>query len=270
MKMKLGISPCPNDTVMFHHVLNQKDLPFELELHMEDVEALNKNAVIGKYDVTKLSFAQYFYLSESYELLDAGAALGRGCGPILISDTPLLLGSLEGGKIAIPGKHTTANFLAEFALKFKFTPIYMTFDEIEEAVLEGKVDAGVIIHENRFTYQDKGLHKVLDLGEHWEKSTGYPIPLGGIAVKRDLSNEIKKALNSALSESVKAGRILEELPDFVKENAQEMEPEVMKAHIDLYVNEFSENLGEEGKSAIRFMAKQVMGEEVENQKYFIQ
>ena len=188
MKLTLGFSPCPNDCFIFDALVHQRidTEGLEFSVHLADVEALNTSAFAAQADITKLSFHAYAYCSSNYVLLSAGGALGRGCGPLLISKRPMVLEDVAAGgvSIAIPGIYTTANFLLGLACPRARNRTAMLFSEIEAAVLDGRYDAGLIIHENRFTYQDKGLRKVVDLGEFWEAETGHPIPLGGIVIRR--------------------------------------------------------------------------------------
>jgi len=256
MKLTLGFSPCPNDTFMFDAMINQKidteGLNFEVVL--TDVEQLNQWALEGKLDVTKLSFNAFTYCSNNYSLLDSGSALGRNCGPLLIKKPNTILS--EKSRIAIPGKYTTANMLLQIAFpKFK-NKEEILFSNIEQEVLNNTVDAGLIIHENRFTYQEKGLQKVIDLGEFWERKTNLPIPLGGIVVKQDLHTHIKKKLERVLRTSVEYAITNPESSfDYVQSHAQEIDVEVVKAHINLYVNEYSISLGTEGRNAIKEIFK---------------
>jgi len=269
MKLTLGFSPCPNDTFIFdaliHHKIDTKGLDFEVEY--QDVETLNLKAFQGDLDITKLSYHAFAYAVEDYELLDAGSALGFGVGPMLITKDPKLAKllqqkleraeSLEGFdqlKVGYPGKYTTANFLLSLAFPELKNKVELVFSDIEGALLDGSIDLGLIIHENRFTYAEKGLHKVVDLGEYWEKTTKFPIPLGGIVVKRSLPQEVKDTLNTILKESVefafanpKSGL------EFIRAHAQEMSEEVMYKHIELYVNKYSVELGLEGRDAITKM-----------------
>ena len=191
MKLTLGFSPCPNDTFIFdamvHHKIDTEGLEFEVV--MEDVEELNQRAFAHELDITKLSFHAYAYLINRYVLLSAGSALGNNCGPLLIAKKEMSEKEINNSKIAIPGKFTTANFLLGLAYPKAQNKIPVLFSEIEEAILSGKVDAGLVIHETRFTYHERGLVKIIDLGEYWEGDTGLPIPLGGIVVKRGLSTE---------------------------------------------------------------------------------
>jgi 1,4-dihydroxy-6-naphthoate synthase len=253
MTLTLGFSPCPNDTFIFdamiHNRIDTEGVNFEVI--MEDVENLNQKAFRGDLDITKLSYHAYAYLTDKYVLLDAGSALGNNCGPLLISKNESFEKPLSAVKVAIPGKYTTANFLFSLAYPDVKNKQEMVFHEIEDAVLRGDVDAGVIIHENRFTYQLKGLKKIIDLGEFWEGTTGLPIPLGGIVVKRDLPDDLKNKINRIMERSVRFAFDNPEVSkNFVKQNAQEMDEKVMQQHIDLYVNHYTENLGENGKKAV--------------------
>ena len=252
MKLTLGFSPCPNDTFMFdalvHNKIDTEGLEFEVVL--SDVEQLNQWALKSKLDLTKLSFNAFRYCVKDYSLLESGSALGRNCGPLLIKNpkTELTKESL----IAIPGKYTTANLLLELAFPNFQNKQEVMFSEIEEKVLKNEVDAGLIIHENRFTYQDRGLEKVIDLGEFWEQKTSLPIPLGGIVVRRNFSNDIKNKVDRVLKRSVEYALSNPNiLSGYVKYNAQEIEDKVIKSHIDLYVNEFSVSLGDEGRNAVK-------------------
>ena len=251
MKLTLGFSPCPNDTFIFDALIHQKidTEGLEFEVIFADVEQLNKWAFDGKLDLTKLSYNAFTHCFDKYILLDSGSALGRNCGPILIKKAETILTSRS--KISIPGKYTTANMLLSISNPEYTDKVETLFSEIENDVFSGKVDAGLIIHENRFTYQDKGLEKVKDLGEFWEEKTGLPIPLGGIVVNRGLSFEVQKKFERVLRKSVKyaiANR--ESSSEFVKCHAQEMETDVVDAHINLYVNEFSVSLGKEGRRSV--------------------
>jgi len=262
MKLTLGFSPCPNDTFIFdaliHHKIDTEGLEFEV--FYDDVETLNQKAFRGELDVTKLSYHAFAYVADKYVLLDSGSALGFGVGPMLIckSDPEKLLSQLETGnptlRIGIPGKYTTANFLLGNAFPKAINKVELVFSDIENAVLEGRVDVGLIIHENRFTYQDRGLKKIIDLGDHWEKQTGCAIPLGGIVASRNLPADVQHKLNRVLRKSVefafanpKSGL------EFIRSHAQEMSEEVMYKHIDLYVNKYSVELGEEGRKAIKLL-----------------
>jgi len=252
-KIQLAFSPCPNDTFMFdamiHGKIDTEGLEFNVELH--DIETLNKKALQSVFDVSKISFFAFTSVAEQYQLLTSGSALGTNCGPLLISKKEIKLSDLKNKIIAIPGKNTTAHFLLNTAFPEALHKKEIVFSAIEQAVLTEIVDAGVIIHENRFTYQDKGLLKLLDLGEYWEKTTGLPIPLGGIAVRRSLPLDLKQKINRIMRESVLyALSHPSEVSDFIKMNAQEMDEDVIQQHINLYVNSYSVDLGEKGKQAV--------------------
>lgn len=254
MKLTLGFSTCPNDTFIFdalvHHKIDTEGLKFEVTFG--DVEKLNKWAFQGKLDVTKLSYYAFTFCVEDYALLDSGSALGNNCGPLLIKKPETIL--TPESKIAIPGEHTTANMLLGIALPEYKNKIEVLFSDIEEAILTNKVDAGLIIHENRFTYQDKGLEKAKDLGEFWEEETQLPIPLGGIVVKRALPLEIQQKLERVLRRSVEfAFENSNSSADYVRHHAQEMEKEVLDAHINLYVNDYSISLGDKGRKAVEMV-----------------
>ncbi len=260
MKLTLGFSPCPNDTFIFdaliHDKIDTEGLSFDV--CFDDVETLNQKAMRSELDITKLSFHAFAYVIDKYALLNAGSALGFGVGPLLICKKENIdkinsqLSTLNSKlKIGIPGKYTTANFLLGVAYPQLTNKKEMLFSEIEDALLNEEIDLGLIIHENRFTYQDKGLHKVVDLGSYWEKLTGCAIPLGGIVINRNLDLEIQQKVNRLVRKSVefafanpKSGL------DFIKQHAQEMDEVVMYKHIELYVNKYSIDLGDEGKKAI--------------------
>jgi 1,4-dihydroxy-6-naphthoate synthase len=258
MKLSLGFSPCPNDCFMFDAIVHRRiDLEgLEFDVRMADVEALNKDAFGGQADVTKLSFHAYAHCVSNYVVLDAGSALGRNCGPLLISKRPISTSDVAAGhlRIAIPGKYTTANFLMGLAFPAAQDKTELLFSAIEPAVACGRYDAGLIIHENRFTYELKGLKKIIDLGEFWEGETGAPIPLGGIVIRRRLPDGVKRAVNRVLRKSVEYAFANPQasLP-FVREHAQEMSEDVMYRHIDLYVNDYSIDLGPGGRRAVEVL-----------------
>jgi len=258
MRLSLGFSPCPNDCFIFDAIVHRRvDLEgLEFVPHLADVEALNTAAFGGSADVTKLSYHAYAYCARDYILLDAGSALGRNCGPLLISKRPIAIDEVERGQltIAIPGRYTTANLLLGLAFPAARRTTELVFSDIEAAVLDGRFDAGLIIHENRFTYAAKGLRKIVDLGEFWEGKTGAPIPLGGIVIRRSLPDEVQHAVNRVLRRSVEFAFAHRDasLP-FVREHAQEMSEAVMYQHIDLYVNEYSVDLGVEGRGAVELL-----------------
>jgi 1,4-dihydroxy-6-naphthoate synthase len=261
MKLTLGFSPCPNDTFIFdaliHHKIDTEGLDFDV--FYDDVETLNQKAFRGELDITKLSYHAFAYVVDKYVLLDAGSALGFGVGPMLISkkdygDLSNLKSQISNLKIGIPGEYTTANFLLGLALPEATNKQEMVFSEIEDALLDEKIDVGLIIHENRFTYQNKGLKKIIDLGDYWEKLTGCAIPLGGIVANRNLPLDVQHKINRVLKKSVefafanpKSGL------EFIRSHAQEMSEEVMYKHIGLYVNKYSLDLGEEGRKAINLL-----------------
>lgn len=258
MKFTLGFSPCPNDTFIFDALVNKKIDPGEMtfETVIEDVETLNQFALQEKLDITKLSFPAFFQSLDKYILLNSGSALGKGVGPILISRSQIQNSKLkiDDLNIAIPGINTTANMLLSFAFPNAIKKTPMIFSEIEDAVLTGKTDLGVIIHENRFTFQQKGLHKILDLGEYWEEKIKLPIPLGGIAINRKFDALTGKKIDSLIKKSLEYSFSNYPLiTDYVKHYSQTMSENVMRQHIDLYVNNFSLELGAEGKSAIKKM-----------------
>lgn len=255
MKLTLGFSPCPNDTFIFDALVNYKIDTENLELDtvLEDVETLNQWAFTGKLDITKLSYPAFFQNLEKYILLNSGAALGKGVGPILISKSNLNRhrSEIKDSLIALPGENTTANLLFSFAFPEAKNKIFMRFDNIEDSVLSGKSDLGVIIHENRFTYQQKGLHRVIDLGEYWEEKMEVPVPLGGIAVKKSLDKNISLKVEKLIRKSLEyAYDRYPTITNYVKKHAQEMSENVMRQHIELYVNNYSLELGNEGKTAI--------------------
>jgi 1,4-dihydroxy-6-naphthoate synthase len=258
VKLSLAFSPCPNDCFMFdamvHGRIDTEGLEFAVTL--ADIEALNHAAFAGQPDVTKLSFHAYAYCAGKYVLLDAGSALGRNCGPLLISKRPIDREEVESGdlSLAIPGKYTTANFLCGLAFPAARNKTEVLFSEIEPALLDDRFDAGVIIHENRFTYQARGLRKIIDLGEFWESETGAPIPLGGIVIKRSLPDDVKRTANRVMRRSVEYAfaHRADSLP-YVRAHAQEMSEEVMYQHIDLYVNEYSVDLGSDGRRAVEVL-----------------
>ena len=253
MRYTIGFSPCPNDTFIFDAMLHGKvdTEGLEFEVFMEDVEALNRRAFAGELAITKLSYHAFAHLTEQYALLDAGSALGNNCGPLLIAQKPMTEAEVNAARIAIPGKMTTANFLLSMAFPAAKNKTEVLFSDVEDAVLENRADAGLIIHENRFTYQQKGLVKIMDLGEHWEQTTGLPIPLGGIVVHRSLSAEDQAKINRVMRRSVEyAFAHPAEVMPFVRAHAQAMEDAVMQAHIDLYVSQFTVDLGTRGRAAI--------------------
>ncbi len=251
-RLRIGFSPCPNDTFIFDGLVHGKidTEGIEFEPYLADVEELNKMAFEGVLDITKLSYHAFFHALETYVMLDSGSALGNNCGPILIKNR----GQKSLNKndlIAIPGKYTTANFLLNYTYPYPKMCKKMLFSDIEKALETNEVSAGLIIHENRFTYQDKGFEKVKDLGAYWEQNTGMPIPLGGIAIKRSIDRSLQEKVQRLVRMSIEFAR---ENPtesyDFVRDHAQEIDENVIQKHINLYVNDYSIALGEIGKSAI--------------------
>ena len=255
-KITLGFSPCPNDTFIFdamvHYKIDTEGLEFEV--FMGDVEELNQKAFRSELDITKLSYHAFAHLINDYQLLNSGSAIGQNCGPLLISKRPQLNARNSEIQVAIPGKYTTANFLLSLAYPEITNKVELIFSDIEQAVIDRKVDAGLIIHENRFTYQDKGLIKIKDLGEFWEEIFSAPIPLGGIVVKRSIEPELQQKIDRVLKRSVQfAFENPESSSDYICENAQEMNAEVTKQHIELYVNDYSVDLGVKGREAVEML-----------------
>ena len=256
MKLTLGFSPCPNDTFIFDAIVNKKIDTEGLEFNavLEDVETLNQWAIQDKLDITKLSFPAFFQSLDHYALLDAGSALGNGVGPLLISKENIQYSILnvQESTIALPGINTPANLLFSFAYPAVMKKKFMLFSAIEDAVLNKTADLGVIIHENRFTYQERGLHKVMDLGEYWEDKMKAPIPLGGIAINQSIKRSTALKVNKLIRKSLEyAFANYPLISDYVKQHSQELSEEVMRQHINLYVNNFSISLGEEGQLAIK-------------------
>ena len=251
--LKIGFSPCPNDTFIFDALVNQKmdtgNLHFEPVL--EDVQTLNQWALEGKLPVTKLSYGVLPLVTERYKLLNSGSALGSGVGPLLIAKEMLNAQDVNHQTIAIPGKNTTAHLLFSLAFPAAGRKEFLRYDEVENFVLEGK-GLGVIIHENRFTYEAKGLKKIMDLGTYWEQTIGTAIPLGGIVIDKNLPLDVQKQTENLIKQSTALSfEHYPKLSEFITKNAQEMSEDVMRKHINLYVNDFTLQLGEEGKKAVR-------------------
>lgn len=263
MKLTLGFSPCPNDTFIFDALVNNKidsgDLEFEVVL--EDVQTLNQWAKAGKLDISKISYGVTPKITDTYVVLNSGGALGKGVGPLLISKNEVR-GTKDGNRwqeiqelvnastIAVPGEDTTAHFLFSQAFPQATKKVFKRFDEIEAFVSSGE-GLGVIIHENRFTYQEKGLYKIIDLGDYWEQTTGNPIPLGGIVMKRSFDAALIQRVDALIHESLQyAFAHYPAVTDYVRCHAQEMSEDVMRQHINLYVNDYSLNLGDAGKAAV--------------------
>lgn len=254
MTLTLGFSPCPNDTFIFDALVNRKidtgGISFDVVL--EDVQTLNQWAIEGKLDISKISYGVLPLVLQQYTVLNSGGALGKGVGPLLIKKNPAIsIESINSAKIAIPGINTTAHLLFSMAFPSAKNKSFHVFHEIEELVLSEQVDAGVIIHENRFTYQQKGLHKIIDLGDYWEQQTGVPIPLGGIVAHNRIIDTVALQVNDLIKKSVEyAFAHYPAVSNYVREHAQEMSEAVMRQHIDLYVNEFSVDIGTPGKQAV--------------------
>lgn len=255
MKLTLGFSPCPNDTFIFDALVNKKidtgDLQFEAVL--EDVQTLNEWAIQGRLDLTKISYGVLPLVLKDYILLNAGGALGKGVGPLLITKYEVRsMNDIDEMHVAIPGENTTAHMLFSLAFPRAKNKHFTIFSAIENSVLNQEADAGVIIHENRFTYQQKGLLKVMDLGEYWEQQTGLPIPLGGIVSKRKFAPSLNNRINDLIRKSIEyAFANYPALPEYVRQHSQEMDESKMRQHIDLYVNDFSLDLGKDGKKAVK-------------------
>ncbi len=252
--LTLGYSPCPNDTYIFYGLTHGKVAAPGIELALpllEDVETLNSWAVDKKLDITKLSFHALGHVLDEYCVLSAGSALGRGCGPLLVARPDFDVATLRSAKIAIPGRLTTANLLFRMYSPASSNLIELRFDEIMDAVTKGEVDAGVIIHESRFTYAEQGLVCLQDLGQWWEETSGHPIPLGCIAARRTLGKERIGRIDQAIHDSIVwADEHPEECLPYIRKYAQEMDQQVMQNHIGLYVNDYSKALGTDGKAAI--------------------
>ncbi len=255
MTLTLGFSPCPNDTFIFDALVNNKidTHGIDFDVRLEDVETLNQLALKNTLDITKISYGVLPLLLENYLVLNSGSALGTGVGPLLISKQKIAEGEIENCTIAIPGENTTAHMLFTIAFPKAKNKRFLRFNEIEDFVLSSKDKnvAGVIIHENRFTYQQRGLVKIIDLGEFWEQKTQSPIPLGGIVAKRNIDIILLKKIDSLIKQSIEYSfSNYPNITEYVREHSQEMEEDVMRKHIDLYVNDYSLNLGNKGQNAI--------------------
>lgn len=254
--LKLGYSPCPNDTFIFHALASGVVSidPFKLNVTLADVEELNSMARSGTMDICKVSVHAAAHIMEDYILLRAGGAMGRGVGPLLLTGAPCTIKDLGGKRIAIPGRNTTANLLFSLMCReagIKVELVEMVFDQVMPAIQNGEVDAGVVIHEGRFTYEALGLSKLADLGQWWEDFSGLPIPLGSIAIKRSLGSETAAMINSAIRKSLTLSYVDEEAAwPYIKEHAQEMDDEVIHKHIKTFVTDYSDDVGEEGEQAV--------------------
>ncbi len=259
MKLSLGFSPCPNDTFIFDALVNKKidTEGLDFDIHLEDVQTLNNFALEDRLDFSKISYGVLPLLLNTHTLLNSGGAMGNGVGPLLISKNEnITAGDVNDLRIAIPGKNTTAYLLFSFVYPNAKNISFYVFNEIEAAVLSGEVDAGVIIHENRFTYAQKGLYKITDLGAEWETKTKSPIALGGIVASNRMPKPIMQQVDQLIAKSVEyALNNYPAISEYVSSHAQEMSEAVMRQHIDLYVNNFSRDMGETGKKAIETLVR---------------
>jgi 1,4-dihydroxy-6-naphthoate synthase len=258
----LAFSPCPNDTFIFHALASGR-LSLEgreLRISLHDVETLNRAALKGTFDITKLSFHAYLHVRDQYHLLQTGAALGYGFGPLLVSSKPLSQDDLPSCRIAVPGDLTTAHLLLRLYCPRAEQKVFVRYDDIIPEVASGRADCGVIIHEDRFVYRERGLVKIVDLGEWWEQETGAPVPLGCVAMRRSLASDLADAFDDTVRESIRLAR---EAPDtalpFIRAHAQEMDRRVLEQHIATFVNDFSANLGAAGIAAVRALEEMARG-----------
>ncbi len=261
-KFSFAFSPCPNDTFMFEAIVNKRiDLKgYEFDIYLDDVARLNQSASNKIYDISKISYNAFSLVSKDYQLLKSGSALGHNCGPLLIARHDIPTNKLKECTVAIPGANTTANLLLSLAYPDLKNKKEYIFSEVEDALLNGEVDLGLIIHENRFTYKEKGLIKVKDLGQYWEESTTHPIPLGGIAIRRSFPQSIKEDIESILKESIQyAFQNREIVQPYISQHAQEMDEKVMQSHIDLYVNQQSVMLDTSAKQGIERLIDEIRG-----------
>ncbi|MDA3868296.1 MAG: 1,4-dihydroxy-6-naphthoate synthase [Salinivirgaceae bacterium] len=261
MKLSLAISTCPNDTFMFdaliHKRIDTRGLSFDLQ--MADIEELNVMAADQVNDITKISFFAFSKLTAHYQMLRSGAAIGFGNGPLIISKHKIYPNELHEARIAIPGENTTANLLLNVLFPESIKKKSYLFSDIEEAVLSGEADAGLIIHETRFSYHKKGLKKVADLGQLWEQKMNLPLPLGGIAIRRSLPDDVKQTVEQLIGDSIKfAFQNPKASYDFVKKHARDLHDEVIRKHIDMYVNNFSIHCMDEGQQAMEFIINEAI------------
>jgi len=262
MELTLGYSPCPNDTYIFHaltHGLIDSG-GITVTERLEDVETLNRLALEGALDLTKVSYHAFMHVMDEYCLLRSGGALGRGCGPLVVAKSGTSMDVLKGKRIAVPGMYTTAQLLLTLYGEGYDNVVPMQFDRIMDSVISGETDAGLVIHEGRFTFEARGLHKVIDLGEWWESETGLPIPLGGILAKRSLGRETVSRVDAAIRKSIEYARANPEAArEYIKLHAQELDDRVIDSHICLYVNEFSLDLGPGGEAAVKKLFEMAAG-----------
>ncbi len=257
MNLSMGYSPCPNDTSMFHDIATGllERHGFAVSTHLHDVETLNRLALSTAYDITKISFHTYLLVQEHYQLLNAGAALGFGCGPLLVSRIPIAPADIARYRIAVPGELTTAHLLLRLWAPEARQKMFTSYDRVMELLRAGEVDCGILIHESRFVYQQAGLFCVQDLGQWWEQETGQPIPLGCIVARKTLGDTVITEFEALLRKSIIHSRAHpEESARYVREHAREMDATVMKKHIDMFVTDFSVDLGEAGHKAIAVLA----------------
>jgi len=283
VKLTLGFSPCPNDTFIFDALVNNKidTEGLEFDVVLEDVQTLNEWAIASKIDISKISYGVLPLVLNNYTVLDSGGALGKGVGPLLITRNNSQNENINSQTVAIPGRNTTAHLLFSFAYPDAQQKQFMRFDNIEKWLLDDHATiynghasrCGVIIHENRFTYQQKGLHKIVDLGEYWEEKTQSPIPLGGIVMKRTIDSSLQKTVDRLVKKSVEyAFGNYPFITDYVKQHSQEMDEQVMRKHINLYVTDYSLSLGEEGRRAVKKLLEiyeQVNHETVQREDIFL-
>ncbi len=259
-KYSFAFSPCPNDTFMFEAIVNNRiDLRgYDFDIHLDDVAQLNQSAAQSQFDISKISYNAYSLVSNQYQLLKSGSALGHNCGPMLIARNEIRKEDFQSCSVAIPGINTTANLLLSLAFPELTIKKEYVFSEVEDALMRGDVDLGLIIHENRFTYEERGLIKIQDLGEYWESTTKCPIPLGGIAIKRSIPQNIKEDMEAILRESIQfafANKAI--VQPYVSSHAQEMDIKVMQSHIDLYVNQQSIDLDVSAKQGIERLIQEI-------------
>jgi 1,4-dihydroxy-6-naphthoate synthase len=253
MNLSMAYSPCPNDTSMFHDVAAGllADAGYEISVHLHDVETLNQLALNATFDITKISFYTYLLVRQHYQLLNSGAALGFGCGPLLVSRSPVAPVDITRCRIAIPGKLTTAHLLLQLWAPEARQKIFVPYDRVMDLLRTGEADCGILIHESRFVYQQAGLTCIADLGQWWEQQTGQPIPLGCIVARKTLGNTVISEVERLLRQSIIHSRAHpEESAQYVREHAREIDEVVMKQHIDMFVTDFSVDLGETGHKAI--------------------
>ncbi len=260
MKLTIAFSPCPNDTFMFHDVaMGALRLDgFETEIHLHDVQTLNDLAGQGRYDITKLSCHAYLHVQEQYQLLSVGAALGFDCGPLIVAKNVINRSDLANLRLAVPGKLTTAHLLAQLWAPEITDKLFVRYDEIMDCVGAGDADAGVVIHESRFAYRQLGLLQIVDLGSWWQQKTQLPIPLGCVAARRDLGDETISQFELLLTRSIENSMATPDdapISDFIRQHAKEMDEDVLRKHVKMFVNEYSLDLGDQGRAAFEMLGK---------------